>query len=422
MDKTQLQAAGAERETDLIDGRLLRSDRQLLIIVIAAALFLIAISLTSSTGWIQLLLLLTAVALMAYALVSPNARSEFIRFALHEDGLTLIRSNGETQRAPWRMFESVLVRQKHRLMPTMDDNHWRITLMNLYRPSIGVFLHAERSAETIFMFPLIVDIRGDADEIDNLRRRVQASIDGAQLPDVFHREPASIDRESLLRLDRCVRCDYLLQGLPATNDCPECGWSFDERMFIAGYESISPSMKWLMILPVAVLAGLPVAVYFGPLTALVVTFLSVTGVVIGRSHSVLRTIRPQAVPRVLATAEGLEIWKHDWCDRSHRYRDLAEFQIAEGSEGDWQAAGWGSLPWTAYYSRFFDCWRSLPFPPTVRLRIGERGRTGKIIAEELERRYQAVHGRKPDEPATSNQVPRQGRHQRSPCPPARDVQ
>ena len=48
--------------------------------------------------------------------------------------------------------------------------------------------------------------------------------------------------------EKCVRCDYLLRGLPANHACPECGLRFDQRCEL--YRVTNPKVVlavWAMI-------------------------------------------------------------------------------------------------------------------------------------------------------------------------------
>lgn len=66
---------------------------------------------------------------------------------------------------------------------------------------------------------------------------------------------------TILTLGRCPQCDYSLRGLPRRHQCPECGFTYDESMFVLyGWPGRGKRpVVWRTL--IAVGAELPIAVF-----------------------------------------------------------------------------------------------------------------------------------------------------------------
>ena len=64
--------------------------------------------------------------------------------------------------------------------------------------------------------------------------------------------------QSTMRLTRCPACAYDIDGLPPRHRCPECGFVYDERMFLLEGWRLPGRRTWLRMMivygPIAIIA------------------------------------------------------------------------------------------------------------------------------------------------------------------------
>lgn len=369
---------------------LLRPDSTLLVLLAILVLLLLALNFGTSPASIPVyILLLLAV---AYLLLWGGGRRERVVININDDGLSIIRRSGKCQEAPWRLFEGARLARGSEFTAHAAQQIWRLTFVNTFRPTIGAFLHSTASEQTIFYFPLDVEIEADRDNIERLVQRLETRIRLANETPAVPKQPAKLDPDELMRLHECMCCSYNLTGLPDSGACPECGWEYQSGSFAVRVER---TMRWAGAITVGLLllfssmfmfaVAADASWLFVWTTSTIVCFVWIGAMVVDRASN---TWFGQ---RALITPNGVEIWRYHTVHKRYAWRHLREMQTAQNDGGVWRVAAWTLPLWNVRYSTFTDSWQTWPpLSPAFMLKIDFYGDAGRLICEEIVRRRDAA--------------------------------
>lgn len=209
------------------------------------------------------------------------------------------------------------------------------------------------------------------------------------------------DPRAILKLRRCPQCDYDLEGLPRCHQCPECGFAYDESMFVLyGWPGRRQRpVVWRALITVGV--ELPMAIFI--------------------FYLALSTLRLRQWPESLVVPLLLSVYAFriaTWIrNRRLRLAHGGMIQLCFASNGVGQRLGRGKphlIPWKQLRAFHFrragrDVWHlqlsrgvwgrvlSVPFVHRVERRrvyamIECDRREAALIRNEIRRRFRAAHG------------------------------
>ncbi len=159
----------------------------------------------------------------------------------------------------------------------------------------------------------------------------------------------------LLRLKRCPHCDYDLAALPRHHRCPECGFEYDEWMFMLGaWPAVETRPRPWQLPAYAVLIVVCLAIWGFKLLQGVTSwpFLAAAGVFGGSlvNWTVRRRkqLRRQGTVSVFASREGIGLGPAGKLPRVRRWSRFRKVNCRRVKSGLWRIyVGW---PW--WYLKF----------------------------------------------------------------------
>lgn len=184
------------------------------------------------------------------------------------------------------------------------------------------------------------------------------------------------------RLSRCPRCDYNLGALPASHRCPECGFTYDQSMFVlegwhvpdllrsarrvlrlaGGFTLVLLALRLALAVPVAILAWL--------------ALLGVAGFVLADLYLRLRHGgRTRALARYLITADGVSRLGAA-AGRIYLWRNYSHVILLPDGQG-------------AFRLHVYPSWWRLFEPPVVNARLEGLASDADAVRREIERRINA---------------------------------
>lgn len=187
--------------------------------------------------------------------------------------------------------------------------------------------------------------------------------------------------QSTMRLTRCPACGYDIVGLPPRHRCPECGFVYDERMFLLEGWRLPGRRAWLRSM-----------ILYGPIAFIA---LGVLRYEFGWSRRALLMIAATA-GAVLALAY-LVAWRRG--DRSGR-RALSRWLITEDGvarPGRRAVYLWRNyshvMLWAAgsgWRLHLYPSWWRVPGPPLVNARLMCNEAEAEAVRDEIQRRINAA--------------------------------
>ncbi len=187
--------------------------------------------------------------------------------------------------------------------------------------------------------------------------------------------------QSTMRLTRCPACGYDIEGLPPRHRCPECGFVYDERMFLLEGWRLPGRRTWLRTL-----------IVYGPIAFIA---LGVLRHEFGWSPRVLLVI--VATAGVVLTLAYLVAWRRG--DRSGR-RALSRWLITEDGvarPGQRAVYLWRNyshvMLWAAgsgWRLHLYPSWWRVAGPPLVNARLMCNESDAEAVRDEIQRRINAA--------------------------------
>lgn len=378
------------RQPDIIEleGTLHRPDRRLRAVVFMAVLLVFASQLGPTTIGSVVAFGVVGVMLLRIALSKGGAWNEAIRFRIGSDGLQMIRADRSRPMAAWRYFDDARIDSRPRRRNHFSTERWRLTLVNAFRPSIGSFLHTRSAEQTVFYAPVVIEFDAAAEQMQRVFDIVQTNIRTGQSPPTrsLPTRPAP-DPASLFQLQSCMKCDYLLTGLGRDGLCPECGWSFDHRMFVLAGDSVGGRILIMGMAGGAI--GLVLSLMAAGLGAsglamgLIVGASGIAGSLWWSSMAAARQFKK----RILIAAAGVEVWRGGTKIAQYAWDELIEFRTVRTDAGRLRLAAWNHQKWHISFNAFFETWRTLPpGPPVVDVLIDGPLQAAQLWCDEIERR------------------------------------
>ena len=374
-----------------LDGNLVRSDRSLRWAILIIILLGIALQLGIKTlpGFVLAIL---AVALLARSAIrGVHAFAEPIRLTIRQRGIELRRGNGVRLWAEWRLFDRARIERLPSIASHVLNDRWRLSLENAFKPSIGSFVDSKAMDRTIFYFPVLIDFEATPDAVELIETTLNRSIEiAARAPKIPPRRKASVQPLDPLQLRECIVCDYPLEGLPRTSHCPECGWQFEQKMFLLNGRTLSSisTLGLVMITIAAVILLSCLANVFLPSPNY-----AIAGLILVAAAYVwmLFTVLTSGRGRVLATGNGLEVWRNGVACQLLSWRQISELRQARVEQG-LRIGVWLTPKWRIWFSALLGRWRSLPpSRPDVDVTVAGSYDSTEQVWQELQGRWRQAN-------------------------------
>lgn len=368
------------------EAEILRPERSLLAMLVGIGLVIIALQIGVTHPFSIASYIGIGAVFLRHMYSRGQMWNEAVTFGIGAEGIALRRANGLQQLAPWRYFEEARIELRARRHEHRQVDRWRLTLVNKFKPAIGSFLHTRDAEKTVFFFPLVIELEATRDQVDQLRRIAETYIDLAQIP--VHRPDKSppVDLASLFHVQSCQQCDYPLRGLSRSGRCPECGWAFDESMFVLDAEWISRRTSPLAISVFSVLSACWILLRQGWTAAIFI----MVGIAV--AYALFRWWQSGEAGRefnwrVLVTDQGIELWRGGHKVVQYPWANICELHAARGDVGRLRVGMWLDRKYRVRFSRFFDRWvSSPPSPPVVDVLLNGSNQQAQMVFEELQRR------------------------------------
>jgi hypothetical protein len=183
----------------------------------------------------------------------------------------------------------------------------------------------------------------------------------------------------MIRLATCPRCDYDLSALPARHRCPECGFVYDEGMFVLeGWHvpdvrrSAGQAAKIAAGFAAFVLA--PLAIMGVPIFTIIV--LALAGLAVFVAADVLVRLRAdgasRALARYLVTTDGVARMGAS-AGRIYLWRNYSHVMLLPDGDGGFRL-------------HVYPAWWRLFGPPFVNARLEGPESRAEVVRREIERR------------------------------------
>lgn len=374
-----------------IDGLMNRADREMILWLLLAAGVIAAFQISPQSPLAWALYLAMALGILRFAFGERAGLKEAVTLRVTNAGLELLRKDGRRRHVgAWRLFDSATIQQ----IPSRDPFHglgrWRLTVNNACIPSIGSFLHTTASEQIVFHFPILITFEAPGTTADRLMEQLQARIKFAQQrPSKKPVRHEAFDPAALLKLHECMACSYPLRGLPANGACPECGWAFNDQMFVAEGQASDGGSRFGCVIGAAAIFVLAGLVLQSPLIIMVfMLMLALAGAfyVISKSQRVTPFRN-----RVLVTGTGVEVWRGNSFIAAQRWPDICELRSAWTQVGRYRIAAWNQPKQNVRYGSFFERWVSDP-PGGLIFDVFLAGNreAADVVRGEIERRWSAT--------------------------------
>ncbi len=186
-------------------------------------------------------------------------------------------------------------------------------------------------------------------------------------------------RGQSVRLSVCPRCEYDLGALPARHRCPECGFLYDEGMFVLGGWHVPDVRRAAgrvgrmavcfagLLLVSGLTFRLPAAFLWWLALVAVVAFIAADGYVRRRHGG-----RTRALVRYLVTADGVSRLGSS-AGRIYLWRNYSHVMLMPDGEG-------------AFRLHLYPSWWRLFGPPFVNARLEGLESEAEAVRREIERR------------------------------------
>ncbi len=188
-------------------------------------------------------------------------------------------------------------------------------------------------------------------------------------------------KQSTMRLARCPACAHDIDGLPTRHRCPECGFAYDERMFVLDGWRLPGRRAWLRMMivygPVAFIALGVLRSEFGWSMAALLATATTAGAVLTLAYLVAwrrgDTTGRRALARWLITEDGVA--RHGR-RTVYLWRNYSHVML-------W-AAGSG---WRLH---LYPSWWRVLGPPLVNARLMCNEADAEAVRDEIQRRINAA--------------------------------
>lgn len=368
-----------------IQATLISGNRSLIIslVCLAAIIFLASIGLIFPA----VVLMLAFVVLAIYRIMRPIGAGwhEQVQIVIKSDGLMIIRANGHSNFTEWDTFESVQLDEL-----TFNDSdarsksQYKLTFMNMYKPTVSSFIHTKTADNSIFLLPVEFAIELAQQEAAELHEMLASWVESGQKDKrpTPHQEP---DLESLFKLKNCMLCLYSLKGLKRNGICPECGWEFDRSMFLVDGIMVKPRQS--LILYVYLLIPISFAMLnasIAPSLILLIMALAISTITI-----VIPSIIGKKGPyKLLATDQGVQEWRGTKLTTKHAWENIGTLHSIEGEFSNTRIAFWLDKKQSVRMGSIFQTWKVRPMgKPVVDIILRSTPVNGRLIISELNRRW-----------------------------------
>lgn len=185
-----------------------------------------------------------------------------------------------------------------------------------------------------------------------------------------------------VRITRCPRCGYELSALPNRHRCPECGFVYDEQMFVLEGWRLPGLREWgktaFVFGPVAAIAAGVLRYEAGWGWNMIGAILMVAALVVGALYLLVqhrdRSGR-RVLTRYLITADGVaRFGRHT---RTYLWRNYSHVMLLPDGRQGWRL-------------HLYPSWWKLYGPPIVNARLDCDERDAEAVRNEIQRRISAA--------------------------------
>lgn len=316
------------------------------------------------------------------------------RLLITHEGIGPCRSNTPFEVRPYHLFEQVRLEAADQLTHNEEQNRWRLTIVNAYKPTISTFLHSRGTDAAIFCESIDVTFEAAEPDAIDLQALLQDRIDAARAAYRATRLREENERKAMQRRFRqrlsCHICGASAWGNDSPDQCDACGAfiCFDPQRprFVLDAEGVT----WNPVIGLGTIAMALISLWpllHGDLTA---ALLWLTGPLLYVLWRIIdRTWREgKPVRQWVVTPEGLERYAGARCEHRFTWHDLPICRFVGLERGSWRLALWNDRGLRISFSSLLFSWLSLPISrPIIDVVLNDVDLAGRLICEEIARRH-----------------------------------